>query len=399
MPLYRFKAADASGAVIETVIEGESQNDAIRRLKMRRMTPVDFLGEGEGSSKKKGIISRSKFNATEFTDRLVPLLEAGIPLERSLAIIEETMEVPADADFIRDMRQGLHEGRKFSQLVRDRNNMFPRIYGNIVEVGEESGALPLVLKQMQTYLNERKELRSYVVSASIYPLVIGLVSSTVVLFLLGFIVPKFAKIIEQSKRTPSTMTQILLDISYIVQNYWHLITLAFVGVVSLLLYLKNNEKFQEKVDETLLKVPVVKNIVVIGNVATLVKTMAVMLKSGVHLLQAVQIAARVLPNAIIRQSISSVSSRLRQGEKLSDALSQSEFLPKLVTKMLAVGEETGNVEEMMERVGTRYDSEMKAKIKGFLSLFEPLVIVTLGLVIAFIVVTMFMAISDVTKFN
>lgn len=399
MPLYRFKAADASGSVIETVIEGESQNDAIRRLKMRRMTPVDFLGEGEGTSKKKGMISRSKFNATEFTDRLVPLLEAGIPLERSLAIIEETMEVAADADFIRDMRQGLHEGRKFSQLVRDRNNMFPRIYGNIVEVGEESGALPLVLKQMQTYLNERKELRSYVMSASIYPLVIGFVSFAVVLFLLGFIVPKFAKIIEQSKRAPSTMTQLLLDISYVVQNYWYLLAMGFVAFVGLLIYLKNNEKVQEKLDEVLLKLPVVKNIVVVGNVATLVKTMAVMLKSGVHLLQAVQISARVLPNSIIRQSISSVSSRLRQGEKLSHALSQSEFLPKLVTKMLAVGEETGNVEEMMERVGSRYDSEMKSKIKGFLSLFEPLVIVTLGLVIAFIVVTMFMAISDVTKFK
>ncbi|MCM8536675.1 MAG: type II secretion system F family protein [Lentisphaeraceae bacterium] len=399
MPLYRFKAADASGAVIETVIEGESQNDAIRRLKMRRMTPVDFLGEGEGSSKKKGIISRSKFNATEFTDRLVPLLEAGIPLERSLAIIEETMEVPADADFIRDMRQGLHEGRKFSQLVRDRNNMFPRIYGNIVEVGEESGALPLVLKQMQTYLNERKELRSYVISASIYPFVIGFVSFSVVLFLLGFIVPKFSKIIEQSKRAPGTMTQILLDISYVVQNYWYLLIIGFVSFVGFLIYLKNNEKVQEKMDEILLKLPVIKNIVVVGNVATLVKTMAVMLKSGVHLLQAVQISARVLPNSVIRQSISSVSSRLRQGEKLSHALSQSEFLPKLVTKMLAVGEETGNVEEMMERVGSRYDSEMKSKIKGFLSLFEPLVIVTLGLVIAFIVVTMFMAISDVTKFK
>jgi type II secretory pathway component PulF len=125
--------------------------------------------------------------------------------------------------------------------------------------------------------------------------------------------------------------------------------------------------------------------------------MAVMLKSGVHLLQAVQISARVLPNSIIRQSISSVSSRLRQGEKLSSALSESEFLPKLVTKMLAVGEETGNVEGMMERVGDGYDNDLKNRIKALLNLFEPLLIVTLGLVIGFIVVTMFMLISDASK--
>lgn len=399
MPLYRFKAADRSGTLTETIIEGESQADAVRRLKMRRMTPVDFLGEGEGNSSGKKLIGGSKFNVTEFTDRLVPLLDAGIPLEKSLSIIEETMEKEADATFIRDMRQGLHEGRKFSQLVRDRSHMFPKVYGNVVEVGEESGALPVVLRQMQTYLNERKEMRSYVITASVYPMVIGFVSFGVVMFLLGFIVPKFAKIIEQSKKDPGTMTEILLNISYVVQNFWHLIVIAIVAVFGAIFYLRNNEKFLSKLDEIFLKLPLVKKIVIVSNIATLVKTMAVMLKSGVHLLQAVQIAARVLPNSIIQQSISSVSSRLRQGEKLSHALSQSEYLPKLVTKMLSVGEETGNVEEMMERVGDRYDQELKTKVKALLNMFEPLVIVGLGGIIAFIVVTMFMAISDVTKFN
>jgi type II secretory pathway component PulF len=397
MPLYRYKAADQSGAIIETVIEGESEADAVRRLKMRRMTPIDFLGEGEGRKKKKSIVGGSKFNATEFTDRLVPLLEAGIPLEKSLAIIEDTMENDQDISFIRDMRQGLHEGRKFSQLVRDRSHMFPKVYGNVVEVGEESGALPLVLKQMQTYLNDRKEMRSYVVSASIYPLAISFVSFGVVLFLLGFIVPKFGDIIEKSGKTPGVMGQLLLDASYIVQNYWYLIIFVVSSLAVLLIYIKNSEQHQAKFDAMLLKIPVIKKIVITSNVAALVKTMAVMLKSGVHLLQAVQISARVLPNSIIRQSISSVSSRLRQGEKLSSALSESEFLPKLVTKMLAVGEETGNVEGMMERVGDGYDNDLKNRIKALLNLFEPLLIVTLGLVIGFIVVTMFMLISDASK--
>ena len=252
---------------------------------------------------------------------------------------------------------------------------------------------------MQTYLNERKEMRSYVITASVYPMVIGFVSFGVVMFLLGFIVPKFAKIIEQSKKDPGTMTEILLNISCIVQNFWHLIVIAIVAVFGAIFYLRNNEKFLSKLDEIFFKLPLVKKIVIVSNIATLVKTMAVMLKSGVHLLQAVQIAARVLPNSIIQQSISSVSSRLRQGEKLSHALSQSEYLPKLVTKMLSVGEETGNVEEMMERVGDRYDQELKTKVKALLNMFEPLVIVGLGGIIAFIVVTMFMAISDVTNYN
>ena len=397
MPLFRFKAADRSGSVIETVIEGESQSDAVRRLKMRSLTPIDFLGEGEGEKSGKGVFNRSKFNPVEFTERLVPLLEAGIPLEKSLAIIEETMERPSDATFIRDMRQGLHEGRKFSQLIRDRGNAFPRLYANIVEVGEESGALPLVLKQLQTYLNERKEMRSYVISASIYPAVIGFVCFGVVMFLLGFIVPKFGKILAKSRKEPAAVTQFLLDISYVVQNYWYLIVLGMTLVIFVPIYLSRNETYREHWDNFLLKIPFLNKIVITSNIASLVKTLSVMLKSGVHLLQAVQISARVIPNSVVRNSISSVASRLRQGEKLSHALSQSEYLPKLVIKMLSVGEETGNVEDMMERVGTRYDTDLRNKIKNLLNLFEPLVIVCLGGIIAFIVVTMFLAISDITK--
>ena len=397
MPLFRFKAADRSGAVIETVIEGESQNDAVRRLRMRSLTPIDFLGEGEGESTSKGFFQGSKFNVVEFTERLVPLLEAGIPLERSLAIIEETMEKPRDASFIRDMRQGLHEGRKFSQLIRDRGNMFPRLYANIVEVGEEAGALPQVLKQLQSYLNERKEMRSYVVGASIYPCAIAFVSFGVVMFLLGYIVPKFGKILAKSKKEPAAVTQFLLDLSWFISNYWYIVVLFMALIIFIPIYFSRNETYREYWDNFLLKIPFVGKIVVTSNVASLVKTLSVMLKSGVHLLQAVQISARVIPNSVVRNSISSVASRLRQGEKLSHALAQSEYLPKLVIKMLAVGEETGNVEDMMERVGTRYEVDLRNKIKALLNLFEPAVIVCLGGIIAFIVVTMFLAISDISK--
>ena len=159
----------------------------------------------------------------------------------------------------------------------------------------------------------------------------------------------------------------------------------------------NSEKHRESWDAFLLKLPVIHKIVIISNITTLVKTMAIMIRSGVHLLKAVQISARVIPNSVIRESISSVASRLRQGERLSNALAESPYLPKIVIKMLAVGEETGNVEEMMERVGEQYTRELKEKIKAFLSAFEPLIIVVLGGVIGFIVVTMFLAISDLTS--
>jgi len=394
MPLFRFKVADKTGIISETVIEGESQGDAVRRLKVRRLTPVDFLGEGEGQSSNKNVFKRSKVNAIMFTDRLVPLLDAGIPLEKSLAIIEDTMDDEESAKFIRDMRQGLHEGRKFSQLISDRNNVFPRIYENVVAVGEEAGALPIVLGQMRDYLNEKKEMRNFIIGASIYPAVIGFVSFSVVLFLLGFIVPKFATVFNDGKRVPEGVTALLLNISYAVQNYWYIIFAVMALLIIVPIYMFRSEKYSDLLDRILIRIPIIGKIVVISNIATLVKTMSVMIKSGVHLLQAVQISARVIPNFVIRDSIASVASRLRQGERLSHALAQSKYLPKMVIKMLAVGEETGGIEEMMERVGGQYDKELKVKIKALLSIFEPLVIVILGGIIGFIVVTMFLAISD-----
>ena len=399
MPLFRFKVADKIGSISETVIEGESQGDAVRRLKLRRLTPIDFLGEGESGKRQKNVFKRTKVTAIDFTDRLVPLLDAGITLEKSLTIIEDTMDDDDSVTFIRDMRQGLHEGRKFSQLISDRSNVFPRIYQNVVAVGEESGALPIVLRQMSEYLNEKKETRSFIVGASIYPAVIGTVSCGIVLFLLGYVVPQFVSVFEDGKRVPQGLTALLFNISYVLQNYWYVIggvTLAGIGLVT---YLVKSEEHRSKLDAFLLKLPFIRNLVILSNIATLVKTLSVMIKSGVLLLQAVQISARVIPNEVIRDSISSGASRLRQGERLSNALAQSEYLPKMVTKMLAVGEETGNIEDMMERVGSQYDKELKVKIKTILSLFEPVVIIVLGGVIGAIVVIMLLAISDMTTIH
>ena len=165
MALFQYKVSDASGKVSVTLIEGDSQAEATRRLQSRGLSPLEFLGEGAAATGESGGIGfgRRSFDVEEFTDRLVPLLEANVPLERALGIVGEGLDDAYSTEITSDLRRGLHEGRKLSALIRDRGSMFPSLYSNVVEAGEEAGALPQVMGQLRRFLNDARELRSFVI--------------------------------------------------------------------------------------------------------------------------------------------------------------------------------------------------------------------------------------------
>ena len=191
MPLFKYKVSDSTGAISELMIEGDSQTDATRRIQRRGLMPISFLGEGASATQGGG--GRSKFRVVEFTDRLVPLLEANISLDRSLGILADDKENPAMGNLASELRRGLHEGRKLSDLIRERGRMFPPIYSGIVEAGEEAGALPKVMGQLRQFLMDADELKSFIISAAVYPAFIACAGVIMLVFVLGVIVPKFAR--------------------------------------------------------------------------------------------------------------------------------------------------------------------------------------------------------------
>lgn len=395
MAIYKFKVSDPAGKVSELLIEGESQTDATRRLQRRGVVPLEFLGQGTLSpTGGRAFGLGRRFDVIDFTDRLVPLLQAHIPLEKALAILGEGMEDSFSATVIGDLRKGLHEGKKFSDLIRDRGRLFPRMYASVVEAGEEAGALPQVMADLRTFLMENREMRAFIVSASIYPVVVLLVSISVVTVLLGMIVPKFAAILAGAGREIPASTQTLLDVSHFVQTYWWVFPVLLVGCVLLVIKVQEEGKLRQLVDRLMLKLPIFRQAALLSNLARMARTMAILMRSGVHLLDTVAISARVLENTQIRQSIAGLASELRQGQRLSTALGDSKFVPSFMLRMLAVGEETGAVETMLERVAERYESEFKRLIRRVMSLFEPATIIVLGLLVASIVISMFMAIMD-----
>lgn len=396
MPLFKFKVADTAGKIQEILVEGDSRNEATRRVQTRALIPIEFLGQSASYSGSAGLSwgLRKKFDVADFTDRLVPLLQADIPLERALRIVEETGDICEEMELVSGLRRGLHEGRKLSQLIRDRGRLFPSMYSSIVEAGEEAGALPQVMRQLRDFLIMSREMKAFVVSASIYPMFVLLVCVAVIFILLGVVVPKFAQVILRTGNEPTFSTKLLLGMSDAMWSFWWVGVVVVLGVLMLIRELGREGKVREIWDDTVLKIPLIGRMVLLSNIGRQVRTMAILMKSGVHLLDTVAISARVLQNGTLRRSISGLAAELRRGERLSTALGRSQFIPSLVIRMLAVGEETGATDVMLERVADRYDEELKQIVKRALAWFEPLVIVTLGMIVGMIVLMLFTAVMD-----
>ncbi len=393
MPLFKFKVTDAAGTVSELLIEGENQTDATRRLQRRGLLPLEFLGEGTRSQQNKSLFG-PKLDVVEFTDRLVPLLEANIPLEKALGIVGESQDNPVLQQTVLDLRRGLHEGRKLSDLIRERGREFPQLYAGLVEAGEEAGALPQVMSELRNFLLESRELKSFIISSSIYPAFICVTGIILLAIVMGVIVPKFATALAGAG-IKSSSTDFLMALSNILRSYWWVV-FVIAALIGYCIYQIRDEngKIRHVYDSLILKVPLAKNLVLYSNISRLCRTMAILMRNGVHLLNTVAIANRVLQNQTIKKSIVGLSGELRQGQKLSTALANSPYIPQLMLRMLAVGEETGSVEVMLERVADRYEADMKGLIKRMLSLFEPMIIVLLGLSVGSVVTIMFMAIMD-----
>ena len=393
MPLYKFKVSDQSGKVSELLIEGDSQSDATRRIQGRNLMPLAFLGEGAGASSG-GSLFRAKLDVVDFTDRLVPLLEANIPLERALAILGDDQGNPAAARVVRDLRRGLHEGRKLSDLIRDQGPVFPSVYAGVVAAGEEAGALPQVMAQLRNFLSSAAELRSFIISSSIYPGFIALSGCAMLGFVLGVIVPKFASALSGAG-IKSTATDFLMGLSQAVRTWWWLAIPAIVLLAAFIRGVRTeNSAVRRWWDGVVLHLPIFRKLVLYGNIARFARTMSILMRSGVHLLNTVSIANRVIQNSVIRSSLDEVAGELRQGQRISSALGKSKYVPPMMLRMVAVGEATGNVEGMLDRVADRYENDLRRSIKRLLSLFEPVIIILLGLGIGLVVLLMFTAIMD-----
>lgn len=396
MGLYKYLAAAKGEIPHEMLIEADSVSEAQNKLRSRKIVPVRFCGEA-AVSKGRFALRRSKVNPYEFTRQLAPLLDSHIPLERALAIIADSSAEPEQRDFVNGLRQGLHEGKKFSELARSHGNLFPGYYANLIESGEETGCLPEVVNELGKFMGESRELKDFIVSSSIYPLAILGITLIVTVLLFTVFVPRFAKIfVDMGREMPPSMT-FLLAASAFFSYAWWLLPLLSLGVWALLKRILGERGLRLALSRLVLKLPLFGRIAIDLEMCKYIRTLAILIANHVEIIRTVRISGRIIANPVIAAGFAEIDRKLKGGDKLSAALAGNPFLPASMAPMLRVGEESGTVGEMLTKIAFHLEQDTKRKIKRLLSLFEPAVIVFLALIVLVVVVSIFVAMMEINS--
>ncbi len=397
MPLYKYIAAAGGQSPHEVVIEADNSNEALSKLRSGGLRPVRFCGETDGEKAAgASFFRRTKVDVYDFTNQLAPLLTANIPLERAMAIITESCTELSQRQFVAALRQGLHEGKRFSDLVRSYGSVFPGYYANLIESGEETGSLPEVVEELRKFMDESKELKEFLITSSIYPMVILSITTMVSILMFTVFVPKFARIfVDMGREQPPSMV-FLLTLSNIIM--WLLILLFIGGAALVIVCLRAGpDKTREWRNRISLRIPLFGKLVAEIEMQRFMQTLSILVMNHVDIIKTVRIAVKVIQNQVIRESFSGLEGRLKGGEKLSAGLSGNEFIPAGTASKVRVGEESGYVGEMLARVSEHLETGTRRRIKRLLSLFEPVVIVFLACMVLVVVLSIFMAIMDLNK--
>ncbi|MBS1369941.1 MAG: type II secretion system F family protein, partial [Lentisphaeria bacterium] len=302
-------------------------------------------------------------------------------------------------DFVNALRQGLHEGKKFSELARSHGNLFPGYYANLIESGEETGCLPEVVNELYKFMGESKELKDFIVSSSIYPLAILGVTLIVTVLLFTVFVPRFAKIfIDMGREMPPSM-EFLLAMSSFFSYAWWMVPLGCIGGWMLLKKIMGEHELHVALSKFVLRLPLFGRIVVDLEMCKYIRTLAILIANHVEIIRTVRISGRIIANPVVAAGFAEIDRKLKGGDKLSAALADNRFVPASMVPMLRVGEESGTVGDMLAKIALHLENDTKLKIKRLLSLFEPAVIVFLALIVLVVVVSIFVAMMEINSIS
>lgn len=384
MGAYQFQALKKNGSSEKGIIEADSERHARQVLRERGLIPthVQTLTQ-QRLGKTKGKLSAADLSL--LTRQLATLLAAGIPVEESLRGVIEQTEKDKVREVIMGIRAKVLEGFGLAQAMAQYPNAFPELYRATVGSGEHTGRLDLVLEKLADYTENQQQTRQKVQQALIYPVIMILVSTAIISFLLTFVVPKIIEVFTSSGQTLPGMTQLLIDISDFLKSYglYTLIALilAFIGFKKSL----SNLRIKTAWHKFLLRLPIVSYLIKTINVARYIHTFGILFAAGVSVLETMRVSASLITNVVMRKAFDTATIRVREGSGINEALKETGYISPMAIHLIASGEKSGQLSNMMERAANHLDSEVKRLIDTSLTLLEPLVILFMGAVVLFIV--------------
>jgi general secretion pathway protein F len=392
--VFSYQATTLEGVLVEGVVEAPDEKVAIERLRDTGVIPLRLTAP-KGGIAKRFSARPSRTGLLTFTTELSALLAAGLPLDRGLNILTDISEGKEMKAVVQAILKSIREGSSFSDALQKHPRVFPRLYVSMVRAGESGGVLDVVLDKLNEFLESAKELKDSVMSAMIYPTILAVTGGISIIILLTFVIPKFSVIFDQMGGALPLPTKIVLAVGDGLRSYWWLAAGIGFGLAALFKWYVRTEKGSYRWDAVKLKL--LGDIVAKLETARFCRTLGTLLKSGVPFLQALGNAKDVVTNKVIASSIDVVAGAVKEGKGMAGPLGEAGTFPPLALSMIKVGEETGQLDTMLLKVAGTYEKGLRDTVKRFMSLLEPVMILSMGLVIGFIVISMLIAIFSITE--
>ena len=405
MPEFSYLALDRGGKQIKGVIDAPSEEAIIEKLRGMGYYPIEVglnkKGAGDldimalpGIRNIAGRVKRKDIMA--FTRQLATLIDAGLPILRGLRILEEQTESPVFKMKIKRIAEDIEGGSSLAEALEQHPKIFDKLYVSMVKAGELGGVLEAVLEKVAQFLEKRAALVSKIRSAMMYPVIVLVVATGIVGFILIAILPQFQDMFSQlgAESLPGP-TQMLVDISYALTHQLHIIIIGIIALIAVYMRINKTQEGKYVFDKMKLRIPVFGMLLRKASIVRFAETLATLVHAGVPILQSLDIVRETSGNEVVARAMTGVYESVKDGESIHEPLGASKVFPPLVVHMVAVGEETGAIDQMLNKVAEAYDREVTDTVEGLTALLEPIMVVVLGVLVGGIVICLYLPLFEI----
>ena len=401
MGAFEFVALNKSGKESKGLIEGDTPKHVRQILRERQLLPVKVTEIAQkDSAGRRSINVRRGLSANDLallTRQLATLSEAGLPLEEALLAVSEQNENPRAKSILLGVRARVLEGHTLADGLADFPQAFPEIYRATVAAGEQSGHLDMVLERLAEFTESRQILQQQIRNAMIYPIALVVTAIGIISFMLSYVVPKVVYVFENYGQELPLLTRIMIASSDFLRDYWLLLIIGIVATIYGLRQLLRREGPKRKYHRLLLRIPIVKTLTRGINTARFTQTLSILASSGVPILSSLHIASQVVVNIPMREAVEEASLRIREGAMISKSLAMSKLFPPMTTHLIASGEASGRLQEMLSRAASNQEREVDGLISTLLGIMQPLLVIVMAVIVLLIVLAILLPIFEINN--
>ncbi|WP_202710852.1 type II secretion system F family protein [Sporosalibacterium faouarense] len=399
MPNYKYTALDKLGKKVDKTYSANSREEVLNMLRQNGYYPVNIEIDSKAKDIKKFSLP-SKVKTKDiaiFCRQFYAMLNAGVPIINCLEILRNQTENKKLKKTVGEVYEDVQKGMTFSESLKNHRNVFPDLLIHMVEAGEVSGNLDIIMDRMASHFEKENKINNKIKSAMTYPIILGIVAVIVVIFLLTVVMPTFIGMFEGSGVPLPLPTRILLSISDFLKGYWYLVLIITIGLFYILTKYMQTDKGKYAMDRFKFRIPVLSSTTKKVVTSRFTRTMSTLLASGVSLIEALDIVSRVVGNKIVSDGLQQSKEDVRKGINLAEPIGNIGIFPPMVVSMIKIGEESGALDDILDKTANFYDEEVETAMQRLTTLLEPIMIVFMAVIIGFIVIAMMLPMFDMVN--